>query len=402
MPLLSTQNAAAVQTSKMAFKILVVDDEPDLELLIKQRFRRKIREGGFDFEFALNGEEALAKLSNDESIDIVMSDINMPVMDGLTLLSRLREMDRLLRTVIVSAYGDMQNIRIAMNRGAYDFLTKPIDFEDFEVTLKKTIQEIQGVRAGYQARKQLDAIENELSVAYGIQQSMLPQKFPPFPERRDFEIYAEMQPARSVGGDFFDFFLVDAHRFGFVIGDVSGKGVPSALFMAVTRTLLRATAMQGAPCADCIRYVNNVLAREGDGMMFVTLLYAILDTRNGQVEYCNGGHNHPYMFSARGGLREMTDGGGVICGLYEGAKYEAGSLQLEPGDGLLLYTDGATEAFNEDAAMFGDARLRAILETMADAPVEGVVKRLMAEVRAFVGFAPQSDDITVVAIRYLG
>jgi sigma-B regulation protein RsbU (phosphoserine phosphatase) len=402
MPLLSTQNPAAVQTSKMAFKILVVDDEPDLELLIKQRFRRKIREGGFDFEFALNGEEALAKLSNDESIDIVMSDINMPVMDGLTLLSRLREMDRLLRTVIVSAYGDMQNIRIAMNRGAYDFLTKPIDFEDFEVTLKKTIQEIQGVRAGYQARKQLDAIENELSVAYGIQQSMLPQKFPPFPERRDFEIYAEMQPARSVGGDFFDFFLIDAHRFGFVIGDVSGKGVPSALFMAVTRTLLRATAMQGAPCADCIRYVNNVLAREGDGMMFVTLLYAILDTRSGQVEYCNGGHNHPYMFSARGGLREMTDGGGVICGLYEGAKYEAGNLQLEPGDGLLLYTDGATEAFNEDAAMFGDARLRAILETMADAPVEGVVKRLMAEVRAFVGFAPQSDDITVVAIRYLG
>src|SRR5580658_3934924 len=181
----------------MAFKILIVDDEPDLELLIRQRFRRRNRDGAFDFEFALNGEEALSKLNSDESIDIVMSDINMPVMDGLTLLSRLREMDRLLRTVIVSAYGDMQNIRIAMNRGAYDFLTKPIDFEDFEVTLKKTIQEIQGVRAGYQARKQLDAIENELSVANRIQQSMLPRKFPPFPERREFEIYAEMDPALS-------------------------------------------------------------------------------------------------------------------------------------------------------------------------------------------------------------
>src|SRR5580693_9233542 len=138
----------------MAFKILVVDDEPDVELLIKQRFRRKIKDGGFEFEFALNGEEALRKLNNDESIDIVMSDINMPVMDGLTLLSRLREMDRLLRTVIVSAYGDMRNIRIAMNRGAYDFLTKPIDFEDFDMTLQKTIQEIENVRAGNQARKQ--------------------------------------------------------------------------------------------------------------------------------------------------------------------------------------------------------------------------------------------------------
>src|SRR5579863_2075341 len=175
----------------MAFKILVVDDEPDLELLIKQRFRRKIRDGGFDFEFARNGEEALAKLTSDESIDIVMSDINMPVMDGLTLLLRLREMDRLLRTVVVSAYGDMQNIRIAMNRGAYDFLTKPIDFDDFEITLQKTIQEIEGVKAGHQARQRLEVIESELNVANRIQQSMLPRRFPPFPERRDFEIYAE-------------------------------------------------------------------------------------------------------------------------------------------------------------------------------------------------------------------
>src|ERR1700733_11568131 len=173
----------------MACRILVVDDEPDVELLIKQRFRRKIRDGGFDFEFALNGEEALTKLNGDESIDIVMSDINMPVMDGLTLLSRLREMDRLVRTGIVSAYGGMRNIRIALNRGAYDFLTKPIDFEDFEVTLQKTIQEVEGVRAGHQARKQLDALEIELNVANRIQQSMLPRKFPPFPERRDFEIY---------------------------------------------------------------------------------------------------------------------------------------------------------------------------------------------------------------------
>src|SRR5579871_1869927 len=135
-------------------RILVVDDEPDVELLIKQRFRREIRDRRFSFEFALNGEEALARLNNDNSIDIVMSDINMPVMDGLTLLSRLRDLDRVLRTVIVSAYGDMQNIRIAMNRGAYDFLTKPIDFEDFEITLQKTIQEIEGVRAGHSARRQ--------------------------------------------------------------------------------------------------------------------------------------------------------------------------------------------------------------------------------------------------------
>ncbi len=380
----------------------MVDDEPDVELLIKQRFRRKIRDGGFEFEFALDGEEALRKLNNDESIDIVMSDINMPVMDGLTLLSRLREMDRLLRTVIVSAYGDMQNIRIAMNRGAYDFLTKPIDFEDFEITLQKTIQEVQGVRAGNQARKQLDALESELSVASRIQQSMLPRRFPAFPERREFEIYAQMEPARSVGGDFFDFFLIDADRLGFVIADVSGKGVPAALFMAATRTLLRATAMQGTSAAECIRYVNDVLARQGDGSMYVTLLYGILDLRNGQVDYCNAGHSPAYVFSRDAGLRIADDGGGMIAGLFDGATYEGGSIVLKPGEGLMLYTDGVTEAFDAAGAFFDDERLHVALAATAHAPVEEIVKRIVQDVKAFVGSARQSDDITVLAVRYQG
>jgi sigma-B regulation protein RsbU (phosphoserine phosphatase) len=384
----------------MATRILVVDDEPDIELLIKQRFRRTIREGGLDFEFALNGEEALAKLRDDESIDIVMSDINMPVMDGLTLLSRLREMDRVLRTVIVSAYGDMQNIRIAMNRGAYDFLTKPIDFEDFEVTLRKTMREVEGIRAGHQARKQLDAIQNELSVANRIQQSMLPRIFPPFPERSEFEIYAQMEPARSVGGDFYDFFLIDEHRLGFVVGDVSGKGVPSALFMAATRTLLRATAMQTAGAAECIQYVNHVLARQGDGTMFVTLLYCVLDTRTGEVDYCNAGHSPPLAFGVRGELRKAVEGGGILVGLFENARYDGARLVLGPGDGLLLYTDGVTEAFDPDGDMFDDDRLNASLEANAQNSVEDIVKGLMNDVKSFAGAAPQSDDITALALRY--
>src|SRR5437763_4640975 len=208
----------------MAFKILVVDDEPDVELLIKQKFRRKIRDGEFDFEFARNGEEALQKMHSDDAIDIVMSDINMPVMDGLTLLTKISSLDRIVRTVMVSAYGDMQNIRIAMNRGAYDFLTKPIDFEDFETTVQKTIQEIKGIREGHQVRLKLTALESELDVASQIQQSMLPSRFPPFPDRPEFDIYAQMTAARSVGGDFYDFFMIDPNRLGIVLGDGSGKG----------------------------------------------------------------------------------------------------------------------------------------------------------------------------------
>jgi sigma-B regulation protein RsbU (phosphoserine phosphatase) len=384
------------------YKILVVDDEPDVELLIKQRFRRQIRDRGFNFEFALNGEEALARLREDNTIDIVMSDINMPVMDGLTLLSRIRAMDRLLRTVIVSAYGDMQNIRIAMNRGAYDFLTKPIDFEDFEITLQKTIHEMEGLRAGHRAQKQLDSIESELSVANRIQQSMLPRKFPPFPERNDLEVYAEMEPARLIGGDFYDYFLIDSDRFAFVIGDVSGKGVPAALFMASTRTLLRATALQGASAAECISQVNNVLARQSDGM-YVTLFYGILDTRTGLLDYCSAGHHHPYVFSANGGVRIATQGGGIVAGLFEGAKYEGGAkLRLNPGDGLLLYTDGVTEAFDAEGGMFDNDRLERAIEDVANSPANEVVKSVMSKVRAFEGSAPPTDDVTVVVVRYLG
>src|SRR5499427_1626045 len=183
----------------MAMKVLIVDDEPDLEVLIKQKFRKRIKEGEFDFVFARDGQEALTKLKEDPTLDIVMSDINMPVMDGLTLLSRLTDVNRILKAVVVSAYGDMQNIRTAMNRGAYDFLVKPIDFGDFETTLNKTIQELEAIKQGLQAREQLTAIQHELSVAARIQQSILPREFPAFPSRTDFAVYAHMTPAREVG-----------------------------------------------------------------------------------------------------------------------------------------------------------------------------------------------------------
>src|SRR5829696_5800062 len=232
-------------------KILVVDDEPDLELMVRTKFRKEIKQNEIEFVFAHNGQEALDRLVEDASIDLVMSDINMPVMDGLTLLSRLAGTNRILKAVIVSAYGDMQNIRTAMNRGSYDFLMKPIDFEDFQVTVAKTRRALDEIKQGARAKDQLSAIQGELRVATRIQQSILPRTFPPFPERKDFSIFAEMMAAREVGGDFYDFFLIDENRLGFVVGDVSGKGVPASILMAVSRTLLRATAMTADSAGDC-------------------------------------------------------------------------------------------------------------------------------------------------------
>ena len=178
-------------------KILVVDDEPDLEPLMLQRMRRYIREGRYQFVFAQNGVEALQKLSEDDTIDMVLSDINMPQMDGLTLLDQIPKVDPNIRSVIISAYGDMKNIRTAMNRGAFDFVTKPVDFEDLQLTIDRTLRHMAEWRDALQSRDKLVALQNELDVATGMQQSILPTRFPQNPS---YEVYGKMQAARNVGG----------------------------------------------------------------------------------------------------------------------------------------------------------------------------------------------------------
>ncbi|HEY2382132.1 MAG TPA: SpoIIE family protein phosphatase [Terriglobia bacterium] len=384
----------------MAFKVLIVDDEPDLEVLIRQRFRKRIKDGEFEFVFAHNGQEALNRLKDDPTLDVIMSDINMPVMDGLTLLSRLTDINRILKAVIVSAYGDMQNIRTAMNRGAYDFLIKPIDFADFETTLNKTIQELETIKQGLQAREELTAIQHELGVAARIQQSILPRQFPPFPGRTEFEIFAQMTPAREVGGDFYDFFLIDTDRLAFVIGDVSGKGVPAAIFMAVCRTLLKATALQGGSAGECVKYTSDVLTQQSDTAMFVTVFYGILHTHTGELEYCIAGHNPPYLISKSGDSRQLTEPSGMIAGAFETASFETGRLTMQPDETIFLYTDGVTEAASATGEFFSDERLHKLLGRTPGGSAEDIVTNVLAEVRIFAAGVPQSDDITAMAVTF--
>ncbi len=382
-------------------KILVVDDEPDLEVLVRQKFRRQVHEGRFELVFARNGAEAFEVLARDASINIVLSDINMPVMDGLTLLGKLTGLDRIIKAVIVSAYGDMQNIRIAMNRGAFDFVTKPIDFQDLEITINRTLDEILALKRSLQDRAQLNALQQELNIAARIQQSILPRVFPAFPERTEFDLFAAMTPAKEVGGDFYDFFLIDGERLGFVIGDVAGKGVPAALFMAVTRTLLRATAMQASSAGDCLQYVNKVLAAESADSMFVTLFYGILNSRTGEVEFAVGGHNPPYVFS-ESGVRPLCFEGQMIVGIRQGVSYKSERIQLQPGEGLFLFTDGLTEATNEAQDLFSEERLEAALRNCAAHPLPSLVGSVTEEVRKFVAGAPLADDLTIMTVRYRG
>jgi len=383
-------------------KIMVVDDEVDLEPLVRQKFRRQIRDGAYDFIFAHNGLEALARLIEHPTIGVILSDINMPEMDGLTLLTRLKELKNPgLKTVIVSAYGDMENIRTAMNRGAFDFVTKPVNFEDLEITINRTVDEIYQIRKSLEEHDQLISIQQDLNTAREIQQAILPKTFPPFPARHDFDIFASMVAAREVGGDFYDFFLIDNDRLGFVIGDVSGKGVPAAIFMAVSRTLIRATGLKGIPAGECMDYVNNLLCNESVSCMFVTVFYGILNTTTGSIEYVNAGHNPPYILS-KNGIRKVEMTGGPILGCMEGISYGSKTIQLQPGERLVLFTDGITEAFNTVDQPFGEERLEAFLAENLEKPIEEVVRGIATSVNEFSSGAPQSDDITLLAIRFEG
>jgi sigma-B regulation protein RsbU (phosphoserine phosphatase) len=376
-------------------KVLIVDDEPDIELLIRQRFKR--RNGEFEFVFARNGKEALEILESDPELEVVVTDINMPVMDGLSLLPRLNALDRLVKAVILSAYGDMQNIRSAMNRGAFDFLTKPLDFEDFETTIRRTKDALEAAREGLEARARLLALEQELEIASRIQSSILPRDF--LAGHEEFELHAEMIPARRVGGDFYDYFLIDDRQLGFLIGDVSGKGIPAALFMAVSRTLLRATALQGVSPAECLQYANRVLGRQREGGVFVTVFYGILDTATGELTYAIGGHNPPYRRSRDGRLDVISEPRGTVIGLLPGMTYETGEIRVCPGDSIVLFTDGVTEAMNAEGRFFGERRLREVFAGTEGPPRE-VIARICEAVAGFTAGAPQSDDITLLAVRW--
>jgi sigma-B regulation protein RsbU (phosphoserine phosphatase) len=383
----------------MPTRILVVDDEPDLKLLIQQKFRRQIKDGRYDFLFAHNGVEALAQLEAHPNVDVVLSDINMPEMDGLTLLTKLPQSTSQLKAVMVSAYGDLQNIRTAMNRGAFDFVTKPIDFEDLELTIQKTFAELEKIRDGLQARQELVMLRRELEVARQIQQSILPRDFGPKGPEGGCSVAAGMQPAQEVGGDFYDFFMIDAERLAVVVGDVAGKGVPAAIYMSLSRTLLRATAHLGLEAGECLRQANHTLCSEGDTGLFVTAIYTIVNTRTGAIEYSAAGHFPPFLVRTDGTVENAATASGLVLGVEPDARYDTGHAVLEPGDLMVLYSDGVTEASNDRDEFYSDERLADTLKLVVGTDERTAITRIGDSVREFANGQRQSDDITIVAVR---
>ncbi len=273
---------------------------------------------------------------------------------------------------------------------------------------KGKISQFVAIKHDISERKRLEQIvrsahermEGELNVARDIQMSMLPLKFPAFPDREDIDVYAKLIAAREVGGDFYDFYFIDEENFCFVIGDVSGKGVPAALFMAVTKALIKASSTNEMSTARILSHVNNEISRDNDNNMFITVFIGILNTTTGYLVYTNAGHNPPYILKKGGGVVKLPELHGLVIGAFPGIEYKETVIQINRGDAVFTYTDGVTEAQNVEGKLYSDNRLLKLLEKELFDNCKVQVDRVLNDVISYEDGAIQADDITALSLHF--
>jgi len=285
----------------------------------------------------------------------------------------------------LSVSAPTEEVRHLMN--AFNKMTRELQMRMQELRYTTTVKE---------------RFEGELSAARSIQMSLVPKHFPAFPGRPEFDVHALLRPAREIGGDLYDFYFLDDDWLCLLIGDVSGKGVPAALFMAVTKTLLKASSSRREPMAKMIAHVNDELCEQTDSGMFVSLLYAHLHTRTGELEFCSAGHPSPFLIGADHQARPLEGAKDVALGAMSALDYHTTRVQLAPGDTLFIYTDGVTEALDRSDHFYSTARLAAVLNDVDTLAVEKITRGVVRDVRTFCGEREQSDDISVMAVRWLG
>jgi phosphoserine phosphatase RsbU/P len=384
-------------------RILVVDDNDDNLYTLKLHLDL---EGYTEVETARDGEEAIARLKTD-AFDLVLLDVMMPKVDGFQVLAWLKDQARLrdLPVIMISALTEMNSMARCIELGAVDYLLKPFNPVLLKARLGATLEK-------KRLRDEIDAhlarLQEELDAARRLQMAMVPQSFPPPSADFPIDLCASMEPAREVGGDLYDFFVTEDGMLCFLVGDVSGKGMAAALFMARTKSLIRiATDLMrsrdgpSAAPAEIIARVNRELCQNNGDMMFVTLFFAMLRPSNGEVEFCNAGHNAPYLLNGQG-LAPIEGGKGIILGIRPDAVYATGRSSLAPGESIYVFTDGVTEAANLEGELFAEARLESVLRAASGcASAAAIVKSVGEAVRGFVGTALPSDDITMLTVRRL-
>jgi sigma-B regulation protein RsbU (phosphoserine phosphatase) len=343
------------------------------------------------------------KIAETQHPDLILLDIMMPEMDGFETCRRLKAepATRDIPVIFLTAMDQTTDEAAGFQVGAADYITKPINPPILEARVRTHLvlkQSMDALQDAYKIIKiQKDRMEAELNVGRDIQLGMLPSYEP---DRAEFGVAATMQAAREVGGDFYDYFPIGSQEYAFCVADVSDKGVASALFMSVTKALMKSRCHEDSSTASVATWVNNEIAADNDSCMFITLFIGILDTRTGTLRYTNAGHNAPYVKRADGALECIDARHGPVIGAADGIAYGEDTLQMSRGDAMLLFTDGVTEAMNEGRELFGESRLEAFLTATRETGVEGLIDGVLSAVRTFADGAEQSDDITLLAFRY--
>jgi len=334
-------------------------------------------------------------LLNDVDLGIALID-RFSGGEDLSLITEIRQINPSACVILVVDKWDIEQARLALNNGAYDIILSPVDSLSLSSTLERALENVKAKRAARKTKTRLQLYQRELDIAAQIQKYILPSDKNMI---ENFDISASMIPAKEIGGDFYDFFMIDRNRLGFVIGDVSGKGVPAALFMAVCRSLTKATALQGwAPC-ECLSHINKVLSEDNPSAMFVTLFYGILNVQDKRLDYCIGGHDSPLLVGKGGEVKGLERTANMALGFDGEISYQSKTIYLGEGDALFLYTDGITEAESPANKLYGRDRLIESLQTLKGKSADEMIKGTLKNIKSFTLGTKQSDDITAMAFR---
>jgi sigma-B regulation protein RsbU (phosphoserine phosphatase) len=370
-------------------RVLLVDDaKANLDILVEGL------KSDHKLSLALNGEMAL-QIAARTPPDLVLLDIVMPGLDGYEVCRRMRRMPETAEVPIMflSSLEEVRDKTRGFEAGGNDYLTKP--FEMLEV--KARVRSLLKAKAYSDAVK--EQIASELRVAREIQMGMLPHDFTAVEAAYGVRIAAVLEPAREVGGDLYGVCAAGPQRFLVFLGDVSGKGIPASMFMVRAVSLARLLAREIAEPERILARLNDELAADNPSCMFVTFLCAVYEPATRRLTLANGGHCRPLLLPAKGPPRWIVEQLGTALGLEPGLRYERLALELLPGDAVVFYTDGVTEAFDAGEECYGDARLLADSARLSGRDADEVCAGLLARVREFAGAAPQSDDIAILALK---
>jgi sigma-B regulation protein RsbU (phosphoserine phosphatase) len=400
--------------------VLVVDDTPANIKVLMETLKEDYR-----IVAAVNGERALQLAASEPNPDIILLDVMMPEMDGYEVCAKLKAdaKTRDIPIIFVTAMSDTQDETKGLELGAVDYITKPISppvvsarvknqlelkqareiLKNQNLILERRVSErtrevLELQQSEFDLRVAKEKVENELNIAAQIQKSILPSSFPAYPDRKEFELYAFMKPARYVGGDFYDFFFVDDNTLALVIADVSDKGVPAALFMMISRTLIRSLAFDKRSPSAVLEKANNIMCQDNDSGMFVTLFLAFYDVSSGKLTATNGGHIASLIINHDGTSREWAATHGPALGFMEELPYKEETMDLEVDQTLFLYTDGVTEAMSSGNELFGLDRLQELLKRKHDFKLDRICSDIETSLSEFQE-DQQSDDINMLALK---